>query len=150
MCIGTFAQTQLTLTSSVGIEGGNVYSIDKKGSEIIVGTQSGVFWSTDYGIQWNSIPQSVSIIPFTKVQITDPGVYVCVSDRNIYIYKRADNSFTPLPSLLDVVEKDGNITALYATPTMIMAGTSAGYLLNYGIAQQRWTIVLDSSNSQSH
>ncbi len=150
LCIGTFAQTQLTLTSSVGIEGGNVYSIDKKGSEIIVGTQSGVFWSTDYGIQWNSIPQSVSIIPFTKVQITDPGVYVCVSDRNIYIYKRADNTFTPLPSLLDVVEKDGNITALYATPTMIMAGTSAGYLLNYGIAQQRWTIVLDSSNSQSH
>lgn len=150
LCIGSLAQTPLTLTSSLGIEGGTVYSIDKKGGELVIGTQAGVFWSTDYGMQWNSIPQSVSIIPFTKVQIADPGVYICVSDRNIYLYKRAENSFTALPSLLDVVEKDGNITGLYATPTMIMVGTSAGYLLNYGIAQQRWTIVLDSSTSQSH
>jgi len=150
LCIGSLAQTPLSLTSSLGIEGGTVYSIDKKGSELVIGTQGGVFWSTDYGMQWNSIPQSVSIIPFTKVQIADPGVYICVSDRNVYLYKRADNSFTALPSLLDVVEKDGNITALYATPTMIMVGTSAGYLLNYGIAQQRWTVVLDSSASQSH
>lgn len=146
------AQTKdspLSLKRSIGMEGGTVFAVDKKGSELLIGSSTGIFWSTNFGIEWNVIEQSIIHFPSTQVRILAEGNYIFTRYSSVYTYNRFTKEFTTLPEIDSFVDMSGPITALFTSQNKILVGTGAGYIAEFNPSQSKWDILLDSSESNT-
>ena len=131
------------------MEGGTVFAIDKRGSELLIGSSTGIFWSTNFGIEWNVIENSITDEPSTQVRILTEGNYIFSRYSSVYTYNRFTKEFTTLPELDSSVDQSAPITALHTSHNKILVGTGAGYIAEYNPSQNKWDIMLDSSESQT-
>lgn len=140
--------TPLFLKKSSGIEGGTVNAIDKRNTELLIGTKSGVYWSTDFGINWNIIQETIIDVPCSQVRIISEGNYVFAQDKSLYTYNRPTKTFTKVSELDSLFELEAAITTICSSEGHLHIGTWGGYIADYDIAEKKWTVVLDSSSSQ--
>lgn len=151
LTLGTMsAQTkssQLSLKKAPTMEGGTVYTIDKRNSELLLGSSTGVYWTTDYGINWNIIKETAADIPSNHVRIISEGNYVFTRDNSIYAYNRFTKTFVELAGLDTLIEIDAAITALCTAGERLLIGTGAGYIAEFNVLEKEWFIRTDSSGS---
>ncbi len=124
-----------------GPHGGYVYTLAYNGTDLLAGTLSGIFLSTNNGTSWTSANSNITnIYGVSSIAVNGTSIFASTQD-GVYLSTNKGSSWVAIDSGLNINVYDFTVNVLAINGTNLFAGGESGSVFLSTDNGKSWTAV---------